>query len=130
MLKKTITYTDYDGNSRTEDFWFNLSKAEIIRLEFSESGGMEKLLNKMIAEQDSKKLMNMFETLILTAYGEKSGDGKRFIKSEELSTAFKQTEAYSELIVELLSDEKAASEFVNKVMPQIPTENQAAFPAN
>nr|DAR15015.1 MAG TPA: hypothetical protein [Caudoviricetes sp.] len=130
MLKKTITYTDYDGNSRTEDFWFNLSKAEIIRLEFSESGGMEKLLNKMIAEQDSKKLMNMFETLILTAYGEKSGDGKRFIKSEELSTAFKQTEAYSELIVELLSDEKAASEFVNKVMPQIPTENRAAFPAN
>lgn len=130
MLKKTITYTDYDGNSRTEDFWFNLSKAEIIRLEFSESGGMEKLLNKMIAEQDSKKLMNMFETLILTAYGEKSGDGKRFIKSEELSTAFKQTEAYSELIVELLSDEKAASEFVNKVMPQIPVENQAAFPAN
>lgn len=130
MLKKTITYTDYDGNSRTEDFWFNLSKAEIIRLEFSESGGMEKLLNKMIAEQDSKKLMNMFETLILTAYGEKSGDGKRFIKSEELSTAFKQTEAYSELIVELLSDEKAASEFVNKVMPQIPTENRAAFPTN
>lgn len=130
MLKKTITYTDYDGNSRTEDFWFNLSKAEIIRLEFSESGGMEKLLNKMIAEQDSKKLMNMFETLILTAYGEKSGDGKRFIKSEELSTAFKQTEAYSELIVELLSDEKSASEFVNKVMPQIPTENRAAFPTN
>mgnify|MGYP004573545641 FL=1 len=130
MLKKTITYTDYDGNSRTEDFWFNLSKAEIIRLEFSESGGMEKLLNKMIAEQDSKKLMNMFETLILTAYGEKSGDGKRFIKSEELSTAFKQTEAYSELIVELLSDEKAASEFVNKVMPQIPAENKVAVPAN
>lgn len=130
MLKKTITYTDYDGNSRTEDFWFNLSKAEIIRLEFSESGGMEKLLNKMIAEQDSKKLMNMFETLILTAYGEKSGDGKRFIKSEELSTAFKQTEAYSELIVELLSDEKAASEFVNKMMPQIPEENKVAAPAN
>lgn len=130
MLKKTITYTDYDGNSRTEDFWFNLSKAEIIRLEYSESGGMEKLLNKMIAEQDSKKLMSMFETLILTAYGEKSGDGKRFIKSEELSTAFKQTEAYSELIVELLSDEKAASEFVNKVMPQIPAENKVAVPAN
>lgn len=119
MFTKTITYIDYDGNKRTEDFLFNLSKAEIIRMEFSETGGMEKMINKIIAEQDNKKLMNLFENIILEAYGEKSADGKRFIKSEELSTNFKQTEAYSELLVELLSNEAAATEFINKIIPAV-----------
>lgn len=117
MFTKTITYIDYDNNKRTEDFLFNLSKAEIIRMEFSETGGMEKMINKIIAEQDNKKLMNLFENIILKAYGEKSADGKRFIKSEELSTNFKQTEAYSELLVELLTNEAAATEFINKIIP-------------
>lgn len=119
MFTKTITYIDYDGNKRTEDFLFNLSKAEIIRMEFSETGGMEKMINKIIAEQDNKKLMNLFENIILKAYGEKSADGKRFIKSEELSTNFKQTEAYSELLVELLTNEAAATEFINKIIPAV-----------
>lgn len=119
MFTKTITYIDYDNNKRTEDFLFNLSKAEIIRMEFSETGGMEKMINKIIAEQDNKKLMNLFENIILKAYGEKSADGKRFIKSEELSTNFKQTEAYSELLVELLTNEAAATEFINKIIPAV-----------
>lgn len=119
MFTKTITYIDYDGNKRTEDFLFNLSKAEIIRMEFSETGGMEKMINKIIAEQDNKKLMNLFENIILKAYGEKSADGKRFIKSDELSTNFKQTEAYSELLVELLTNEAAATEFINKIIPAV-----------
>lgn len=122
MFTKTITYVDYDGNTRTEDYLFNLSKAEIIRMEFSEVGGMEKMIKKIIAEQDSKKLMDLFETIILKAYGEKSADGKRFIKSEELSTNFQQTEAYSELLVELLTNEAAATEFINKIIPQVPAD--------
>ncbi len=113
MIKKTITYTDYDGNQRTEDLLFNLSKAELIEMELSEAGGMEKMLKRIIAEQDTKKIMEIVKAIILKSYGKKSDDGRRFIKSEELSKEFSQTEAYSELLIELMSDEKAASAFMN-----------------
>lgn len=113
MIKKTITYTDYDGNQRTEDLMFNLSKAELIEMELSESGGMEKMLKRIIAEQDTKKIMEIVKSIILRSYGKKSDDGRRFIKSEELSKEFSQTEAYSELLIELMSDENAASAFMN-----------------
>lgn len=113
MIKKTITYTDYDGNQRTEDLLFNLSKAELIEMELSESGGMEKMLKRIIAEQDTRKIMEIVKTIILKSYGKKSDDGRRFIKSDELSKEFSQTEAYSELLLELLGDENAASAFMN-----------------
>lgn len=113
MIKKTITYTDYDGNERTEDLFFNLSKAELIEMELSASGGMEKMLKRIIAEQDTRKIMEIVKSIILKSYGKKSDDGRRFIKSEELSQEFLQTEAYSELLLELMSDEKAASAFMN-----------------
>lgn len=127
MLKKTITYTDYDDNQRTEDFYFNLSKAEIVEMEMSENGGLEKLLTKMIAEQDSKRLTEMFKEIILKSYGEKSLDGKRFIKSPELREAFVQTEAYSELFIALTSDTKAMEDFVNGIIPKV--EKNSAIPA-
>ena len=117
MLKKTITYEDFDGNKRTEDFYFNLSKAEVLEMEMGISGGMSQMLNKIIAAQDGGRVIKTFKDIILKAYGEKSPDGKRFIKSEEISTAFSQTEAYSQLFMELATNADAAATFVNSIIP-------------
>ena len=127
MLKKTITYTDYDGNERTEDLYFNLSKAELMELEMSVDGGWAERMQKIVDAKDLPTLSRIFKDIILKSYGEKSADGRRFIKSERLSEAFAQTEAYSELFMELLSKEGAAAEFMTKVIPQI-TENVPAPP--
>lgn len=118
MLKKRIKYTDYDGNEREEDFYFNLSKAELVELELTTEGGLEQMIQKITDTRDMPKLIELFKRLILMSYGEKSENGKRFIKSKELSDAFAQTEAYSELFMELATDDKAASEFVNGIVPQ------------
>lgn len=118
MLKKTMTYTDYDGNQRTEDFYFNLTKAEVMEMELGTTGGMQKMLEKIVAEQDSRRIIEVFKEIILKAYGEKSPDGKRFIKSEELANSFAQTEAYSDLFLTLATDADAASEFINGIVPQ------------
>ena len=119
MLKKTMTYTDYDGNERTEDFYFNLTKAEVAEMEMTHTGGMEKMLRKIVAEKDSKRIVEIFKDLILRAYGEKSADGKRFVKNQELRDSFAQTEAYSDLFMELATDAEAASAFVNGIIPTI-----------
>lgn len=123
MLAKKITYTDYDGNERTETFYFNLSKAELIEMQLSVEGGMEKELQKMIDARDVTHLASSFKRVILKAYGEKSADGKRFIKSPEISEAFSQTEAYSDLFTELMTDADKASEFMNSIIPKIPDGN-------
>ena len=117
MLKKTITYVDYDGNERTEDHYFNLSKAELIEMRYTENGGLEKYIEKIISEQDNSKLLVLFKNIVLKSYGQKSLDGKRFIKSEELTNEFIQSEAYSELFVELMDAEKCA-EFFNSIIPK------------
>lgn len=117
MLKKTITYTDYNGSERTEDFYFNLTKAEIMEMELSTTGGLAEMMQRIVAAQDTPALIKLFKDLILKAYGEKSPDGKRFIKSEEIATAFSQTEAYSILFMTLATDDKAAAEFVNGIVP-------------
>lgn len=117
MLKETRTYTDYDGNERTEDFYFNLTKAEILEMELSTTGGMENMIRRMIAAQNTPELVALFKDLILRAYGVKSPDGKRFIKSEELRTEFSQTEAYSDLFMELATDADKAAAFVNGIVP-------------
>lgn len=119
MIKKTITYTDYDGNNRTEDFYFNLTKAEVMEMEMSTDGGLEKMINKIIQTTDTKKIIEIFKSIILKSYGEKSPDGRRFIKNDELREAFSQTEAYSQLFMELATDAKAATDFVNGVIPQM-----------
>lgn len=118
MIKKNITYTDYNGTERTEDFYFNLSKGEALEMNMSSGGGMDVLIRKLVAEQDAAKLFAIFKDIVLKSYGEKSLDGKRFIKSKEMSEAFSQTEAYSDLIVKLATDADAASEFVNGILPQ------------
>lgn len=119
MLKKVITYTDYNGNERTETKWFNLSLAEVMEMELSTSGGLAEMINNIVAAQDAPAIIKTFKELILKAYGEKSADGKRFIKSEELRTEFEQTEAYSQLFMELATDAEAASQFVNGIVPAI-----------
>lgn len=120
MLAKKMTYTDYDGNERTETFYFNLSKAELIEMQLSTEGGMDKELQRMIDAKDITHLAASFKRVILKSYGEKSADGKRFIKSPELSEAFAQTEAYSELFTELMTDADKASDFMNAIIPKIP----------
>ena len=118
MLKKTIKYTDYDGNERNEDFYFNLTKAEVMEMEMGTTGGMQKMLEKIVAEQDSKRIIETFKDIIIRSYGVKTPDGKRFMKSKELADAFTQTEAYSELFMELATNADAAAAFVNGIVPQ------------
>ena len=118
MLKKTIKYTDYDGNEREEDFYFNLSKAEVTEMELSKEGGMSEYIKKISAAQNAPELIKLFKEIITKSYGEKSLDGKRFIKNKEITEAFTQTEAYSELFVELASNADEAVKFVNGIMPK------------
>lgn len=117
MLKKTVTYRDYNDVERTEDFYFNLSKAELLEMELGTSGGLAEMIRKIVAAQDAPAIIKVFKELVLKAYGEKSSDGKRFIKSEELSEAFSQTEAYSQIFMELATDDNKAAEFVNGIVP-------------
>ena len=118
MLKKTIKYTDYDGNEREEDFYFNLNKAEVTEMELSKQGGLSEYIKRIVAAQDAPSLVELFKELICKSYGEKSVDGKRFVKSKELTEEFTQTEAYAELFVELASNAEEATKFVNGIMPK------------
>lgn len=120
MFKKTITYTDYNGEERTEDFYFNLNKAEIIKIAARYPGGIEEYLKGIIKDRDMESVLEMFDMLILESYGEKSSDGRRFIKSKEIRDAFTQSEAYSELLTQFLTDETGGDlmkEFVEGIMP-------------
>ena len=117
MLKKTVTYVDYNGVERTEDFYFNLSKAEVAEMELSVEGGFSKMLEEIVASKDNVRIVNLFKQMVLKAYGEKSADGRRFVKSEEISKAFSETEAYSEIFMELALNTDAAAAFVNGIMP-------------
>lgn len=117
MLKKTITYTDFNGNERTEDFYFNLTKAEVMEMEMSTTGGMAEMIQRIVAAQDAPTIIKIFKDLVLKAYGQKSPDGKRFVKNNELREEFVQTEAYSQLFMELATDADAAAKFVNGIMP-------------
>ena len=120
MLKKTIIYKDYNEVERKEDFYFNLTKAEVMEMEMSEVGGMAEMIRKIVDAKDAPAIIKVFKDLILKAYGEKSADGKRFIKSAEISEAFSQTEAYSQLFMELASDSDAAANFINGIVPVDP----------
>ena len=132
MLKKTIAYTDFNGTKLTEDFYFNLSKAEIMEMELTTAGGLAERIQKIVAAQDTPSIIKVFKELILKAYGEKSADGKRFMKEDEKGTplyiAFSQTAAYSELFMELATNADAAAEFVNGIVPADMAQQAAALP--
>lgn len=117
MIKKTITYTDYNGNERTEDFYFNLNKAEIARMEMSINGGMAEMINRIVAAQDVPSLISIFEEMIQKSYGVKTPDGRGFVKKQSDLENFMATEAYSELFMELVTNADAAAEFLNGIIP-------------
>lgn len=117
MIKKTISYTDYNGVERTEDFYFNLTKAEVMEMEMSTKGGLAEMIQRIVAAQDQPAIIKIFKDLIVKAYGVKSPDGKRFIKNDEVVDEFVQTEAFSELFMELATDADAAAKFVNGIIP-------------
>lgn len=117
MLSKTITYTDYDGVQRTETHYFNLNKAEITKMELSEAGGLQTRLRKIIDAKNVPEILSMFEEIIEMSYGVKSPDGRRLMKSPELFREFKETEAYSDLFMEITKDSEAAAVFVNALLP-------------
>lgn len=118
MYKYTATYTDYDGVERTEDFLFNLSEAEIVEMEYGVTGGMQRMLEQIVAAKDTKRIMDVFKDLIKRAYGVKSPDGRRFEKDEKLSKEFTETPVYSDMFMKFARDAEAAAEFVNKIIPQ------------
>ncbi len=122
MHKETITYKDYNGIERTEDFYFNLTEAELTEMEYGQTGGMTSAIQHIIASQDLPTLIQYFKQIILSSYGEKSLDGKYFMKEDDeghkLARKFTQTEAYSILYMKLATDDEAASNFVNGIMPQ------------
>ena len=117
MYSETMTFTDFDGVQRTEKFYFNLTKQEVLKMDICEEGGMVKSLEKIIAESDGKRLYQRFEAIVDTAYGQKSLDGRRFMKSEGILNNFKQTNAYSDLIIKLATDAKYAANFMNSILP-------------
>lgn len=121
MLKKTMTYTDYNGIQRTEDFYFHLSEAEILDMETGVDGGLTAMMNKLIATNNVPEVMKIFKDLVLKAYGEKSADGRRFLKVDDrgvpLYIAFSQIPAYSDLYVELATNADKAAEFMNGIVP-------------
>ena len=118
MFKKTIKYLDYNDVEREEDFYFDLSQAEIMEMELGTEGGLSNMIQKIIDSKDTPSLIKMFKELILKAYGQKSADGKYFEKSEEISKRFTFSPAYSKLFMELATDDKAAAAFVNAIIPQ------------
>ena len=132
MLKKKIKYTDYNGVERNEDFYFNLNKVELMEMELTTEGGLAERTQRIIDTQDTPKIVEMFKDLILRAYGEKSEDGKAFIKKDangKLADKFAQTEAYSELFMELATDADAAAKFVNGIIPADLKESVEKAPA-
>lgn len=131
MYKKTITYKDFDGNERTEDLYFNLTKAELLNMELTTEGGMTQLINKITEEEDIPKLVKLFNQIIDKSYGQKSDDGKRFVKSREILDEFKQTQAYSDFYTNLLEDTQEAINFINNIIPKelVDTSQNKTLPA-
>lgn len=121
MIRKTITFNDYNGNTRTEDFYFDLNEAEISELNLSIEGGLKQKVNKITQTQDRAQLIKLFKEIILMSYGEKTPDGRGFRKSQSLIDDFTSTRAYSKLFIELASDAEKASEFINGIIPTDPT---------
>lgn len=118
MLKLRRSYEDFDGNKREEDFYFNLTKQELSKMQFGVNGGLDKMLQKVIDTQDTKEIINVFENIIQASYGVKSPDGRTFKKSPELLADFVSTPVYSDIYMELLTDYKKAVAFIQGIVPK------------
>ena len=117
MLKKTITFEDLDGKPLTEDFYFHLTKAEVAEMEMSHKGGLTEYMKRIVAEEDGEKLVKIFKDLLVKTVGRRSEDGRRFIKNQEIIDDFVQTDAYSELFIELATNAGQAAAFMNGIIP-------------
>ena len=121
MLKKTITYKDYNGKDRTEDHYFNLDEGEIMEMQLSVTGGYSNMIEKVVSAENEPDLFKVFKEFVCKTYGEKSDDGKYFLKEDEegrpLVRKFLQSKAYSALMMEFMTDTKAFTKFVNSVIP-------------
>lgn len=122
------TYTDFNGVEVTEKFYFNLTQAEIMEMEYSTDGGLENFIKKVIDAKDPKRLMELFKDIVMRAYGVKSDDGKRFIKSEEVKAAFRESAAYSDIFMELATDADKATQFINGITPKLKQEGDKLVP--
>lgn len=118
MLKKTIKYTDFNGEEVEEDCYFNLSKAEIAEMELSTEGGMGEYLKKIVASNNGKEIISAFKDILLRSYGKRSDDGRRFIKNQQIREEFESSEAYSTIFMDLVTNADAAAEFVNGIVPK------------
>ena len=117
MIKETVTYTDFNGNERTDSFYFNLTEAELVELEVGVEGGLKAILEKIIKEDDQRQIMEYFKKIVLMAYGEKSADGRYFEKSDKIRNGFAPTEAYSKIFMKMSTDANAASKFIKGILP-------------
>lgn len=130
MIKKTMTYTDFNGVERKEDFYFNLTKAEVLKMEMGVKGGLAEQIKRIVDTQDQPAIIEVFEDLIQKSYGVKTPDGRGFLKRKEDLEAFISTQAYSDLYMELATDDKKATEFINGIVPpDLNLENNADHPA-
>lgn len=129
MLKKTVTYIDFDGNERTEDFFFNLTEQEIAEMELSTEGGLVNFINKAVAAKSQVELIELFKKLILAAYGVKSADGRRFVKNDAVREDFMSIQAFSDIYMELVQDADKASAFFNGIVPKEKNKAPVALPA-
>ena len=118
MIKKTVTYKDLNGKERTETFYFHYFESEIMDMEMSEEGGLAERIQRIIDAKDQASLLKVIKKFVVDAYGVKSDDGRRFIKSKEVKDAFVECPAYSKIYMELLTNDELAAEFVNKVVPE------------
>lgn len=118
MIKKTVTYKDLNGKERTETFYFHYFESEIMDMEMSEEGGLAERIQRIIDAKDQASLLKVIKKFVVDAYGIKSDDGRRFIKSQEVKDAFVECPAYSKIYMELLTNDELAAEFVNKVVPE------------
>jgi len=118
MFGRTFTYTDYNGNTRNDTWYFNLTKAELMKMELGAWGGLDALLKRLIREEKPEKIVDMFEKIILGAVGEKSPDGRRFIKNDQIRQDFYQTQAYSDLFFELVTDPEKLTAFLKGAIPE------------
>lgn len=117
MIKKTVTFEDYEGETHTQDFWFNLSKAELMEIELSEKGGFSEAMQEIIKKEDGKKIIGAFKTILLMSIGERRGPTE-FRKNDDIREAFEGSPAFSEIFMELATNAQAGADFVNGVMPR------------
>lgn len=119
MLKKSVTYTDYNGVERTEDFYFNLTRSELMEMHLTTEGGMDTKIDGIIKAKSQKELEKLFKQILLMSYGQKSPDGRFFRKNDEIRADFEASPVYDQLYMELFTDENAAADFVNAIIPKV-----------